>query len=137
MKTLDQIRQILTQKKPILAKAGIKEIGVFGSFVRGEQQPDSDLDILIDIERPATMDILTLITLEQELSEDLGLPYGQHWGRPSFPRFNTFENRIQRPSTQLFDAWKWLVRLLNEYRKTIGKYILKSPGKPCMECGTA
>jgi len=73
MLTLDQIKQILTQKKPILAKAGIKEIGLFGSFVRGEQQPDSDLDILIDVERPATMDLLTLITLEQELSEDLGV----------------------------------------------------------------
>jgi predicted nucleotidyltransferase len=74
MPTLDQIRQILTQKKPLLAKAGIKEIGVFGSFVRGEQNPDSDLDILIDIERPASMDLLTLINLEQELSEDLGVP---------------------------------------------------------------
>lgn len=73
MVSLDQIKRILTQKKPILAKAGIKEIGVFGSFVRGEQQPESDLDILIDIERPAVMDLLTLITLEQELSEDLGV----------------------------------------------------------------
>ncbi|MCK5735626.1 MAG: nucleotidyltransferase family protein [Spirochaetaceae bacterium] len=73
MTTLDQIKRILTQKKPILAKAGIKEIGVFGSFVRGEQKPESDLDILIDIERPAAMDLLTLITLEQELSEDLGV----------------------------------------------------------------
>ena len=73
MPTLNEIRQILTQKKPILAKAGIKEIGVFGSFVRGEQKPESDLDILIDIERPASLDLLTLITLEQELSEDLGV----------------------------------------------------------------
>jgi len=52
---------------------GIKEIGVFGSYIRGEQRPDSDLDVLIDIERPAKMDLLKLIDLEQELSTDLGV----------------------------------------------------------------
>ena len=73
MTTLDQITRILSQKKPVLAKAGIKEIGVFGSYIRGEQGPDSDLDVLIEIERPAKMDLLTLIDLEQELSTDLGV----------------------------------------------------------------
>ncbi len=73
MTTLDQITRILSQKKPILAQAGIKEIGVFGSYVRGEQRPDSDLDVLIDIERPVKMDLLKLIDLEQELSTDLGV----------------------------------------------------------------
>ena len=47
---LDQIKQILSQKKPTLAQSGIKEIGVFGSYLRGEQHPDSDLDVLIDID---------------------------------------------------------------------------------------
>ena len=73
MTTLDQITEALSQKKPALAQAGVKEIGVFGSYVRGEQGPDSDLDVLIDIERPAKMDLLKLIDLEQELSEDLGV----------------------------------------------------------------
>lgn len=73
MTTLDQITKVLSQKKPRLVRAGIKEIGVFGSYVRGEQHPDSDLDVLIDIERPAKMDLLQLIDLEQELSTDLGV----------------------------------------------------------------
>ena len=73
MTTLDQITKVLSQKKPRLAQAGIKEIGVFGSYVRGEQRPDSDLDVLIDIERPAKIDLLELIDLEQELSADLGV----------------------------------------------------------------
>lgn len=74
MKTLDQITSVLSRKKPLLAQAGIKEIGVFGSYVRGEQRDGSDLDVLIDIERPAKMDLLKLIDLEQELSTDLGVP---------------------------------------------------------------
>lgn len=45
-----------------------------GSYVRGDQKPTSDLDILIDIERPAKLDLLTLISLEQELTDDLGIP---------------------------------------------------------------
>lgn len=73
MTTLDQITRILSQKKPALAKAGIKEVGVFGSYIHGAQRPDSDLDVLIEIERPAKMDLLTLIDLEQELSTDLGV----------------------------------------------------------------
>ena len=73
MKTLDEITGILSQKKPVLARAGIQEVGVFGSYVRGEQRPDSDLDVLIDIERPARIDLLKLIDLEQDLSADLGV----------------------------------------------------------------
>ena len=60
MKNLDQITSVLSRKRPVLAQAGIKEIGVFGSYDRGEQRPDSDLDVLIDI--------------EQELCTDLGVP---------------------------------------------------------------
>ena len=73
MTTLDQIKHTLSRKKPTLAQAGITEIGLFGSYVRGEQRPDSDLDVLIEIERPAKMDLLKLIDLEQELSNDLGV----------------------------------------------------------------
>ena len=36
--------------KPQLASFGIKKIGLFGSYVRDEQQPQSDIDILVDFE---------------------------------------------------------------------------------------
>jgi predicted nucleotidyltransferase len=48
-----------------------KFIGVFGSFARGDQAEDSDLDILIDFEE--NVNLIDLIGLEQELSELLGL----------------------------------------------------------------
>jgi predicted nucleotidyltransferase len=56
-----------------LKDLGITEVGLFGSYVRGEETPSSDLDILIEIERPARLDLLTLISLQQELSDDLGV----------------------------------------------------------------
>lgn len=46
-------------------------IGIFGSYARGENDQNSDLDILIDFEQP--LDLLEIIGLEQELSEKLGI----------------------------------------------------------------
>jgi hypothetical protein len=46
-------------------------IGIFGSFARGENDRNSDLDILIDVEQP--VDLLEIIGLEQELTEKLGI----------------------------------------------------------------
>jgi predicted nucleotidyltransferase len=74
MKTLAEIKQILQAQKPYLAKEyGITEIGVFGSYVRGEQRPDSDVDILVELKRPPQIGLMGLVGLELYLSELLGL----------------------------------------------------------------
>ena len=67
---MESITQKISQKMTRLQDLGIKEIGLFGSYVRGEETDSSDLDILIDIERPAKLDLLALISLEQELSDE-------------------------------------------------------------------
>lgn len=73
-KTLDKIKQILQAQKPHLyEKYGVTEIGVFGSFVRGEQRPDSDVDVLIELERPAKISLMGLVDLEYYLSDLLGM----------------------------------------------------------------
>ncbi len=72
MKTLDEIRCIITEQRGLLAeKYGVKVVGVFGSYVRGEQRQDSDLDLLVDITRPISL--LELVGAEILLSEALGL----------------------------------------------------------------
>ena len=50
----------------------LKEIGIFGSFARGEQKKDSDIDILVSFHADARIGGLQYIALEQELSEKLG-----------------------------------------------------------------
>ena len=70
---MESITQTISEKKPRLKGMGITEIGLFGSYARGDETLSSDLDILIDIERPAKLDLLTLISLEQELSDELGV----------------------------------------------------------------
>jgi hypothetical protein len=73
-KSLAEIKQILRQQKPYLAeKYGVTELGVFGSYVRGEQRPDSDIDLLIELERPARISLMDLVEMEDFLSELLGI----------------------------------------------------------------
>ncbi len=48
-----------------------KMVGAFGSYARGEQNPESDLDIVVEFEED--LSLLDIIGLEQELSEELGI----------------------------------------------------------------
>ena len=74
MKTLAEIECILKAQKPYLEERyGVTEIGVFGSYVRGEQRPDSDLDILIELDRPPRISLLGLVDLQYFLSDLLGV----------------------------------------------------------------
>jgi predicted nucleotidyltransferase len=74
MKTVADVRQILQGQKPYLAEQyGIAEISIFGSYVRGEQRVDSDLDVLIELERPARISLIDLVELEFYLSDLLGI----------------------------------------------------------------
>jgi len=72
MKTFEDIEKIIQQNKEILKKEyGVKEIGIFGSYVRGEQGEISDVDILIGLEKP--IGFVKFIKLENNLSELLGV----------------------------------------------------------------
>ena len=55
----------------ILARHGAKRISIFGSYVRGEAGPDSDIDIMVEFsDRKSLLDI---VGIEQELCEALGM----------------------------------------------------------------
>jgi len=48
MITKEEIKREILAKREELARYGVKRLGIFGSFVRNEQRPDSDLDILVE-----------------------------------------------------------------------------------------
>lgn len=58
--TLGRIRQELEKK------FNVKRIGIFGSYARGDQQPESDIDFLVDFHEGA--DLYDLIRLRDYLS---------------------------------------------------------------------
>ena len=49
--------ELLTQSKPILAKRyGVVQLALFGSTARNAARPDSDIDLLVSFDGPATSD---------------------------------------------------------------------------------
>lgn len=56
MKNLKQIKNILTSSKPELRKRyNVKELGIFGSYARGQQKRSSDIDIVVRFNPNATL----------------------------------------------------------------------------------
>lgn len=52
----------------------ITEMSVFGSVVREDFRPDSDIDVLVSFEAGAGWSLLDLVTIQEELAAALGRP---------------------------------------------------------------
>ncbi len=72
MKKIEKIKSQLEELKPVLKERfKVEKIGIFGSYLRGEQGRRSDLDILVEFSE--TIGLLKFIELEHFLSQELGL----------------------------------------------------------------
>jgi len=72
MKSLNAINKIIKEHKPELEKKfNVEEIGVFGSYVKGEQTKRSDLDILVEFREP--VGLFEFMDLEEYLQNLLGV----------------------------------------------------------------
>jgi predicted nucleotidyltransferase len=68
LKTFEEIKRILElHKEEIKGKYRVKEIGIFGSYLREEQKELSDVDILIEFESP--IGLLEFVGLQNYLSD--------------------------------------------------------------------
>lgn len=61
------------RKQELQEKYQIKKLGIFGSYVRGENKRGSDLDILVEFSEGAGMDLIKFIELENYISDFLGV----------------------------------------------------------------
>jgi len=64
---IDKISRILT---PVLKRHGVSSAAVFGSYARGENRADSDLDLLVEFSGP--IGLLGVMRVKQELEEAFG-----------------------------------------------------------------
>lgn len=55
----------------VLKEQGAKKIAVFGSYAKGEEKPESDIDIIVEFSEKKSL--LELVRIERELSENLGI----------------------------------------------------------------
>lgn len=51
---------------------GATKVAVFGSYVRNEETPKSDIDVIIDFKKHS-MGLFEFIDLQEELSEKIGI----------------------------------------------------------------
>ena len=69
---LQSLKGKLKVLKPEVAdKFKVKTIGIFGSYVRGDQKETSDLDVLVDFFEPISL--FKFVELEDFLSQRLGV----------------------------------------------------------------
>jgi predicted nucleotidyltransferase len=72
MRTINNIMPQLRALLPDLRRRyPIRSMGVFGSYVRGDQREDSDLDLLVEL--GDGMDLIAFAELQLELSDALGI----------------------------------------------------------------
>ena len=66
-----QIEELARNIVPLLREGGVIEASVFGSFIRGEAQSDSDLDLLVKYEE--SVSLFDVSGLKCEIEELLGI----------------------------------------------------------------
>ena len=72
MSELEEIKRKLREHKPELKERyNVEEIGIFGSYVHGDQAESSDIDILVEFSEPIGWEI---IDLKEELEKLLDRP---------------------------------------------------------------
>lgn len=72
MVSLEKIKSTLShQKSKLCGSFNVKNLGIFGSFVRGEQKKGSDLDVLVEFSEP--IGLFRFIELEERLTAMLGV----------------------------------------------------------------
>ena len=68
--SIDELRSRRHEILSVAARHGARNVRVFGSILRGDDRPDSDIDLLVEVEPGRSL--LDVIGLEQELEELLG-----------------------------------------------------------------
>jgi predicted nucleotidyltransferase len=70
----ERVLHTLREQAPRLRACGITRLSLFGSIARGEPSPESDIDLLIEVDPAADFGLSDLLDLQEELHDRLGRP---------------------------------------------------------------
>lgn len=91
------IARIRTHVPELHERFGVTRIAVFGSFARGEQRPDSDVDLIVEVEHPSLENVFGA---EEAISTLLGR-------KADSGAFESLRPRVQRVvREELVDVWR-------------------------------
>jgi predicted nucleotidyltransferase len=68
----EDILQALRDSRSLLDAFGVSRLALFGSFARDEGREDSDIDLLVEFNRP--IGLFAFARLQRELGERIGRP---------------------------------------------------------------
>jgi len=69
----EEIIETIRKNNELLVRHHVRSLSVFGSVVRGEAGPDSDVDILVEFQPDAAVGLFEFIRLRNDLSALLGM----------------------------------------------------------------
>ncbi len=71
--TREEIIAAILKNADAIRAEGVTKLAIFGSCVRGDNRPDSDIDVLVEIEPDASFSLLNLIDVEHIIQDATGL----------------------------------------------------------------
>ncbi|PKQ03341.1 MAG: XRE family transcriptional regulator [Alphaproteobacteria bacterium HGW-Alphaproteobacteria-12] len=71
---LAHVLRTLQKARPALEEQGVLHLAVFGSLARMEDRPDSDIDIVVDIDPARRIDIVSLAGIGGFIERLVGIP---------------------------------------------------------------
>lgn len=95
------LTDISTAASRVLARYDVREAYLFGSFARGEQTPDSDIDLRLVCGK--TMTFGTLYELSHELEKELGRKVDIVTNPPDHMR-PAFRKKLEQDEVRLYEA---------------------------------
>ena len=85
--TRDQIIAAIRKNADAIKSKGVSKLAIFGSRARDDYRPDSDIDVLVEIEPDKSFSLLNLIDVEHIIEDATGLQAQATVRRSMSPRF--------------------------------------------------
>lgn len=85
--TRDDIIAAIRRNAHAIKGKGVSKLAIFGSRARDDYRPDSDIDILVEVEADASFSLLNLIDVEHIIEDATGLQAQATVRRSASPRF--------------------------------------------------
>jgi uncharacterized protein len=84
--TRDEIIATIRSHAPALKAEGVTKLAIFGSRARGNDRPDSDLDVLVEVDPDQRFSLFNLIGVEHIIEDATGLSVQATMRRSLEPR---------------------------------------------------
>jgi len=85
--TRDEILKRIREHEGAIRAEGVRHLAIYGSRARGDERPDSDLDVIIDLVANDRFSLLNLSGVALIIEDALGIPTQIVLRRSITPRF--------------------------------------------------